>query len=151
MVIQNVKLADKYTQTTGHVFLIGSQALARLPMLQQERDLAAGLRTAGFISGYRGSPLGGFDKTLWQAQEFLEAHHIFFQPGVNEDLAATSVWGSQQVDLFEGAEYDGVFAMWYGKGPGVDRSGDVFKHGNHGRLFQIAIVTIRPAIIRIGR
>ena len=95
MVLKNVKLTDKYLQSEGRVFLNGSQALARLPMLQQERDRLAGLNTAGFISGYRGSPLGGFDKTLWQAQKFLEAHNIYFQPGVNEDLAATSDWGSQ--------------------------------------------------------
>ena len=131
MVINKVQLEDKYTQDTGRVFLTGSQALARLPMLQQERDKAHGLSTAGFISGYRGSPLGGLDKTLWQASAYLKEHNIYFQPGVNEDLAATSVWGSQQVNIFEGAKYDGVFAMWYGKGPGVDRSGDVFKHANH--------------------
>ena len=131
MIVKKVTLEDKYTQSEGRVFLTGSQALARLPMLQQERDRAMGLNTAGFISGYRGSPLGGFDKTLWQAKEFLESHNIYFQPGVNEELAATSVWGSQQVNIFEGAKYDGVFAMWYGKGPGVDRSGDVFKHANH--------------------
>jgi indolepyruvate ferredoxin oxidoreductase len=126
-----IKLEDKYVQKVGHVFLTGSQALARLPMLQQEMDKAAGLNTAGFISGYRGSPLGGLDKTLWQAQKYLAEHNIVFQPGVNEDLAATAVWGSQQVNIFEGAQYDGVFGMWYGKGPGVDRSGDVFKHANH--------------------
>ncbi|MCB1644191.1 MAG: indolepyruvate ferredoxin oxidoreductase family protein [Pseudomonadales bacterium] len=131
MSVAKVTLDDKYTQQSGRVFLNGNQALARLPMLQQERDRAAGLNTAGFISGYRGSPLGGLDKTLWQAKAFLNEHHIHFQPGVNEDLAATSVWGSQQVNLFEGARFDGIFSMWYGKGPGVDRSGDVFKHANH--------------------
>jgi indolepyruvate ferredoxin oxidoreductase len=131
MVVKNIQLDDKYVQESGRVFLTGTQALARLPMLQHERDRAAGLHTAGFISGYRGSPLGGLDKTLWQASRFLKGHDIHFQPGVNEDLAATSVWGSQQVNMFEGATYDGVFAMWYGKGPGVDRSGDVFKHANH--------------------
>jgi len=129
--VKKVSLDDKYEQETGRVFLTGSQALARLPMLQKELDVAAGLNTAGFISGYRGSPLGGLDKTLWQAKRFLESHDIYFQPGVNEELAATSVWGSQQVNLFEGAKVDGVFSMWYGKGPGVDRSGDVFKHANH--------------------
>lgn len=127
----SVSLDDKYTQDHGRVFMTGSQALARLPMLQRQLDLAAGLNTAGFISGYRGSPLGGLDKTLWQAQKFLSDNHIHFQPGINEDLAATSVWGSQQVNIFPGARYDGVFSMWYGKGPGVDRSGDVFKHANH--------------------
>jgi indolepyruvate ferredoxin oxidoreductase len=129
--VKKVSLDDKYEQGTGRVFLTGSQALARLPMLQKELDIASGLNTAGFISGYRGSPLGGLDKTLWQAKRFLKSHDIYFQPGVNEELAATSVWGTQQVNLFEGAEVDGVFSMWYGKGPGVDRSGDVFKHANH--------------------
>ncbi len=123
-------LDDKYTRTSGRVFLTGTQALIRLPMLQRERDLAAGLNTAGFISGYRGSPLGNLDLGLWKAKSHLAEHHITFQPGVNEDLAATAVWGSQQVNLFPGAQYDGVFGMWYGKGPGVDRCGDVFRHAN---------------------
>ncbi|XOV88507.1 MAG: indolepyruvate ferredoxin oxidoreductase family protein [Pseudomonadota bacterium] len=131
MAINNVQLDDKYVQESGRVFLTGSQALARLPMLQESRDRAAGLNTAGFISGYRGSPLGGFDKTLWQARQFLAEHKIHFQPGVNEELAATAVWGSQQVNIFDGARHDGVFGMWYGKGPGVDRSGDVLRHANH--------------------
>ncbi len=131
MVLKQVSLDDKYEQQSGRVFLTGSQALARLPMLQKQLDSARGLNTAGFISGYRGSPLGGLDKTLWQAKKYLQKHQIYFQPGVNEELAATSIWGSQQVNLFEGAKYDGVFSMWYGKGPGVDRSGDVFKHANH--------------------
>jgi indolepyruvate ferredoxin oxidoreductase len=125
-----VSLEDKYTLASGRVFLNGTQALVRLAMIQRERDLAAGLNTAGFISGYRGSPLGGFDQALWKAKGYLKDHHIHFTPGVNEELAATAVWGSQQVGLFEGAKYDGVYAMWYGKGPGVDRSGDVFKHAN---------------------
>ncbi|MGV7211164.1 indolepyruvate ferredoxin oxidoreductase family protein [Oxalobacteraceae bacterium A2-2] len=129
--LTTVSLADKYTATTGSIYLSGIQALVRLPMLQRQRDLAAGLNTAGFISGYRGSPLGGLDENLWAAKAQLEAHHVQFVPGVNEDLAATAVWGSQQVDLIGPARYDGVFAMWYGKGPGVDRCGDVFKHMNH--------------------
>src|SRR5471030_1054856 len=99
--------------------------------MQRQRDVAAGLNTAGFISGYRGSPLGGLDENLWKAKSHLQANHVQFVPGVNEDLAATAVWGSQQVDLIGEAKYDGVFAMWYGKGPGVDRCGDVFKHMNH--------------------
>jgi indolepyruvate ferredoxin oxidoreductase len=99
-------------------------------MMQRERDLAAGLNTAGFITGYRGSPLGSVDQALWKAKAHLAEHHIKFQPGVNEDLAATSVWGTQQLNLSKGALYDGVFSIWYGKGPGVDRSGDVFKHAN---------------------
>ena len=126
-----IGLDDKFTATSGTIFLSGIQALVRLPLLQHIRDQAAGLNTAGFISGYRGSPLGGLDETLWKAKDHLAAHHVQFIPGVNEDLAATAVWGSQQVDLIGPAKYDGVFAMWYGKGPGVDRCGDVFKHMNH--------------------
>ena len=123
-------LEDKYTVETGRVFLTGTQALIRLLMLQRRRDELAGLNTAGFISGYRGSPLGGLDQTLWRAQKHLARSHIRFQPGVNEDLAAAAIWGSQQVTMFPKAKYDGVFGMWYGKGPGVDRCGDVFKHAN---------------------
>ena len=123
-------LDDKYTVHAGRVYLTGYQALVRLLMIQRERDARAGLNTAGLVSGYRGSPLGGLDQTLWKARDHLETHQIVFQPGVNEDLAATAVWGSQQVNLSPEATVDGVFAMWYGKGPGVDRSGDVFRHGN---------------------
>src|SRR5260221_3675786 len=130
MALAAVTLDDKYALEEGRVYLSGVQALVRLPMLQRQRDQAAGLNTGCFISGYRGSPLGGFDKALWDARRFLVTNRIHFQPGVNEDLRATAVWGSQQVNLFKGATGDGVFAMWYGKGPGVDRSGDVFKHGN---------------------
>src|SRR6185369_1656537 len=130
MALAAVTLNDKYTVESGRIFLTGTQALVRLPMMQRARDVAAGLNTACFISGYRGSPLGGFDQGLWSAQRFLDKNHIKFQPGVNEDLGATAVWGSQQVGLFPGAKYDGVFAMWYGKGPGVDRCGDVFRHAN---------------------
>ena len=130
-VLAPVSLDDKYTATSGMIYLSGIQALVRLPLIQRQRDLAAGLNTAGFISGYRGSPLGGLDQTLWKTKKFLESQHIKFVPGVNEDLAATAVWGTQQVDLIGPAKYDGVFALWYGKGPGVDRCGDVFKHMNH--------------------
>ncbi|AWK87172.1 indolepyruvate ferredoxin oxidoreductase family protein [Azospirillum thermophilum] len=130
MALATVSLDDKYALEQGRVYLTGTQALVRLPMMQRQRDLAAGLNTGCFISGYRGSPLGGFDQNLWNARKFLEKNHIRFQPGVNEELGATAVWGSQQVGMFPGARYDGVFAMWYGKGPGVDRSGDVFKHAN---------------------
>ncbi|MBF0392174.1 MAG: indolepyruvate ferredoxin oxidoreductase family protein [Alphaproteobacteria bacterium] len=130
MSVAAVTLDDKYVVESGHVFLNGTQALVRLPLLQWARDAAIGLNTAGFVSGYRGSPLGGLDKELWHAKRFLESRDIRFQPGVNEDLAATAVWGTQQVGLFPGARHDGVFALWYGKGPGVDRSGDVFKHAN---------------------
>ncbi|HXH02130.1 MAG TPA: indolepyruvate ferredoxin oxidoreductase family protein [Candidatus Competibacteraceae bacterium] len=128
--LATVTLDDKYALDSGRVFLTGTQALARLLIMQHQRDRARGLNTAGFVSGYRGSPLGGLDQTLWKAKKFMAEHHIHFQPGLNEDLAATAVWGSQQVGLWPGSRYDGVFAMWYGKGPGVDRSGDVFKHGN---------------------
>jgi len=128
--LRNVSLDDKYELETGRVFLTGVQALVRVLILQRQRDHAAGLNTAGFVSGYRGSPLGGLDQALWGAERFLSRAHIKFQPGLNEDLAATSIWGSQQVNMYPGATYDGVFAMWYGKGPGVDRCGDVFKHAN---------------------
>ena len=133
MALAAVSLDDKYALESGRIYLSGIQALVRLPMMQRQRDVAAGLNTAGFISGYRGSPLGGLDQNLWRAKRFLQRSHIQFQPGINEDLAATMVWGTQQLNLFPGAKYDGVFSMWYGKGPGVDRCGDVFKHGNmHG-------------------
>ncbi len=125
-----VTLDDKYTLEKGRIYISGTQALVRLPMLQKARDRRAGLNTAGYISGYRGSPLGGFDLALWHAKQHLCEHDVVFQPGVNEDLAATAVWGTQQVNLWPGAKYDGVFGMWYGKGPGVDRSGDVFRHAN---------------------
>src|SRR5437868_5975492 len=130
MALTTVTLDDKYALERGRVYLTGTQALVRLPMMQRQRDLAAGLNTACFISGYRGSPLGGFDQALWQARRFIEKNHIRFQPGINEEMAATAVWGSQQIGLFPGAQYDGVFAIWYGKGPGVDRSGDPLKHAN---------------------
>jgi indolepyruvate ferredoxin oxidoreductase len=131
MPLKQVTLDDKYILESGRIYLTGTQALVRLPMLQRQRDVAAGLNTACFISGYRGSPLGGLDTAMWRAAKFLESNNIRFQPGVNEDLAATAIWGSQQVGLFPGAKYDGVFAMWYGKGPGVDRSGDALKHANN--------------------
>ena len=123
-------LDDKYEATTGAVYLTGTQALVRLPLMQRQRDVAAGLNTAGYISGYRGSPIGGYDLALAKAKSHLDAHHIRFVPGVNEDLAATAIWGTQQVNAFAGARYDGVFSIWYGKGPGVDRSGDVLRHAN---------------------
>ncbi len=144
MTLAAVTLDDKYALERGRVYLTGIQALVRLPMMQRQRDVAAGLNTAGFISGYRGSPLGGYDQALWKAKPFLKRSHIHFQPGVNEDMAATAVWGTQQVNLFKGARYDGVFSIWYGKGPGVDRCGDVFKHGNaagssaHGGVLLVA-------------
>ena len=125
------ELDHRYTRDSGRIYVTGVQALVRLPLMQRQRDEAAGLNTAGFISGYRGSPLGTYDMALWNASQHLADHHIHFQPGVNEDLAATAVWGSQLVPGFEGARYDGVFGIWYGKGPGVDRSCDALKHGNY--------------------
>ena len=143
--LESVSLEDKYTLEHGRAFMSGVQALVRLPMLQRQRDAAAGLSTAGFISGYRGSPLGTYDQSLWAAKKHLEAQHIVFQPGVNEELAATAVWGTQQLDLYpDTKKYDGVFGIWYGKGPGVDRCSDVFKHANmagtaqHGGVIAIA-------------
>lgn len=130
MLPDSISLDDKFTAERGRIFITGIQALIRLPMLQQQRDSQAGLNTAGYISGYRGSPLGNVDMTAAKAKKHLDAHHITFHPGVNEDLAATSVWGTQQINLFPGAKYEGVFGMWYGKGPGIDRCGDVFKHAN---------------------
>jgi len=143
--LRDVGLDDKYTLGHGRAFMSGVQALVRLPMLQRQRDAAAGLNTAGFISGYRGSPLGGYDQALWAAKKHLAANHIVFQPGVNEELGATAVWGTQQLDLYPDQKtHDGVFGIWYGKGPGVDRCSDVFKHANmagtarHGGVIAIA-------------
>src|ERR1700720_3078890 len=130
MALAAVTLDDKYALDEGRVYLTGTQALVRLPIMQRQRDAAAGLNTGCFITGYRGSPLGGLDLALGGARRFIEKNHIRFQPAINEEMAATAVWGSQQLGLFPGAKYDGVFAMWYGKGPGVDRSGDALKHGN---------------------
>jgi indolepyruvate ferredoxin oxidoreductase len=144
LVFGDYALEDRYRLDKGRVYLTGIQALVRLPMMQRQRDLAAGLNTGGFISGYRGSPLGMYDNALWTAKRYLKENNIHFQPGLNEDLAATSVWGSQQVNLFPGAKVDGVFSIWYGKGPGVDRSMDVLKHGNaagsspHGGVIALA-------------
>lgn len=124
----------EYTHTSKHLLLSGTEAVVHLLLTQRRRDRAAGLSTAGFVSGYRGSPLGTLDMALWDAAEQLKAEDIHFTPGVNEDLAATALWGSQYVGQvqggFPGARVDGVFGLWYGKGPGVDRSGDVLKHGN---------------------
>lgn len=130
MTLLRATLEDKYKLEHGSIYLSAIQALVRLPMLQHILDKKAGHNTAGFISGYRGSPLGGYDKALWTAQKFLDKHNIKFEPGINEDLGATAIWGTQQVNMFPGATQDGVFSLWYGKGPGIDRTGDVFKHGN---------------------
>src|SRR5690606_41553515 len=131
MTLAAVTLDDKYTLQRGRLYLTGTQALVRLPMIQRQRDVAAGLNTGCFISGYRGSPLGALDQQLWKARKFLKNNHITFQPGVNEEMAATAIWGSQQLNLFPDALYDGVVSIWYGKGPGLDRTGAVFKHANN--------------------
>lgn len=123
-------LADRLGQEAGWVYMTGMQALVRLPIQQAKRDKAAGLNTAGFISGYRGSPIGRYDMDLWQAEAQLKAHNIVFQPGLNEDMAATAVWGSQMVGLFPSARFEGVFSIWYGKAPGMDRSMDPLRHAN---------------------
>ncbi|GGH23649.1 indolepyruvate ferredoxin oxidoreductase [Cribrihabitans marinus] len=128
--LRTYQLEDRYALTEGRVFLTGTQALARIMMDQARRDRAAGLNTAGFVSGYRGSPLGALDLELWRARERLKEDRITFMPAVNEDLGATAVLGAQQASLNPGCEVEGVFSMWYGKGPGVDRSGDALKHGN---------------------
>ncbi len=125
-----VSLEDKYLINKGRVYVNGTQVLVKLPLIQKKLDLNRKLNTSGFISGYRGSPLGNYDRALWQASSFLTENNIKFSPGLNEDLAATAVWGSQQPNLISESINDGVFAVWYGKGPGVDRSGDAFKHGN---------------------
>ena len=130
MSLAAVALDDKYALETGRVFMTGTQALVRLPMLQRRRDEAAGLKTGVFVSGYRGSPLGAYDRALWQARAFLARHDIHFRPGVNEDLAATAIWGTQQLGMFGPTQYDGVVGVWYGKGPGVDRCGDAIRHAN---------------------
>ena len=143
--LETVTLDDKYALPAGRAFMSGVQALVRLPMLQRQRDAMTGLNTAGFVSGYRGSPLGGYDQALWQAKKHLAGQNIVFQPGVNEELAATAVWGTQMLDLYpQSRKFDGVFGIWYGKGPGVDRCSDVFKHANmagtskHGGVIAIA-------------
>ncbi|WP_175942955.1 indolepyruvate ferredoxin oxidoreductase family protein [Caballeronia sp. BCC1704] len=128
--LRKVTLEDKYTLEAGGVFMTGVQALVRLPLMQRRRDDAAGLQTAGYVSGYRGSPLGTYDAEMQKAKKHLDAARVVFVPGVNEDLAATAVWGSQQAEAGGEGKYDGVFSIWYGKGPGVDRSGDAFRHAN---------------------
>lgn len=142
--LDNYELDDRYRRESGRVFLTGTQALVRIPLMQRTVDIANGLNTAGFVSGYRGSPLGSVDLELWRAQSFLDENNIEFLPAVNEDLAATAVLGSQQVESDPDRTVDGVFALWYGKGPGVDRAGDALKHGNaygsspHGGVLVVA-------------
>jgi len=130
MALREVKLDDKYDLGQRRVFVTGFQALVRLCLMQKELDRRSGLSTAGFVTGYRGSPLGGLDSQFLRAAPQLAQSSVRFQGGINEDLAATAVWGSQQAELRGEGKYDGVFAMWYGKGPGVDRTGDVFRHAN---------------------
>ena len=132
MQLRQVTLEDKYTATGSDVLMSGTQAMVRVALLQHALDKAAGLNTAGYISGYRGSPVGGYDYALWAAQKHLEAHQVVFEPGVNEDIAATAIWGTQQLATIEQPLVDGVFAIWYGKAPGVDRSLDALKHANIG-------------------
>ncbi len=130
MTLHAVALDDKFDLSKERVFLSGAQAVVRMLLMQRERDRLAGLNTAGFISGYRGSPLGGLDQQLWKAKSQLAGSGIVFQPGLNEELAATACWGTQQTELLGEGRFDGVFSVWYGKGPGVDRTGDVFRHAN---------------------
>ena len=126
----NIELDHKYTLSEGFRFLTGSQALVRIPIVQKRRDKKKNINSAGYISGYRGSPLGTYDKQVVQAKKYLEKHNVYFQPGLNEELAATSLWGTQQSNFYGEGKFDGVFGVWYGKGPGVDRSGDALKHAN---------------------
>ncbi len=130
MARDGVTLGDKYDLSRERVFISGTQAIVRLALMQKELDRRAGLNTAGFVSGYRGSPLGGLDQQMWRAGKLLEANDIVFRPGLNEDLAATAIWGSQQAEVRGEGRFDGVFGIWYGKGPGVDRSGDALRHAN---------------------
>ncbi|MBP2298806.1 indolepyruvate ferredoxin oxidoreductase family protein [Azospirillum picis] len=127
---ETYELAHRYTRDTGRVFLTGTQALLRIMIDQSRSDRESGRKTAGFVSGYRGSPLGGVDQELWRQKALLDRHDIRFEPGLNEDLAASMVWGTQQIDAYPGKRVDGVFSLWYGKGPGVDRTGDVFRNAN---------------------
>ncbi|WP_454914645.1 indolepyruvate ferredoxin oxidoreductase family protein [Xanthobacter sediminis] len=131
MALKSVSLDDKYDLSQERVFVSGTQALVRLALMQKERDRRAGLNTAGYVTGYRGSPLGGLDQQFLRAEKLLKANDIRFQSGLNEDLAATALWGAQQAELRGEGRFDGVFGLWYGKGPGVDRSGDVFRHANN--------------------
>jgi len=130
MALRSVQLDDKYDLGQSRVFVTGFQALVRLTLMQKERDRRAGLHTAGYVTGYRGSPLGGLDYQFQRAEPVLKPNDVLFHAGINEDLAATALWGSQQAELYGEGKYDGVFGMWYGKGPGVDRTGDVFRHAN---------------------
>src|SRR5690606_31453999 len=127
---RNVSLAERYDLACERVLLSGTQAIVRLALMQAARDRAEGLRTAGYVTGYRGSPLAGLDQQLARAQRQLEAAGVRFQPALNEDLAATALWGAQQAGVRGEGGVEGVFGLWYGKGPGIDRSGDAFRHAN---------------------
>ena len=128
--LKNISLDDKYDLDKDQVFLSGTQAVVRLVLTQKQRDRNAGLNTAGYVTGYRGSPIGGLDHAMWRSEKQLNENDIIFSPGLNEDLAATALWGTQQAEMRGEGKYDGVFGVWYAKGPGVDRSGDVFRHAN---------------------
>ena len=130
MTVQNISLNDRFDLSKSPVLLNGTQALVRLMLMQKERDRAAGHNTAGLVTGYRGSPLGAVDMQMNKAAKPLAENDITFQWGLNEDLAATALWGAQQAELRGEGKFDGVFGLWYGKGPGVDRSGDVVRHAN---------------------
>ena len=125
-----VKLADRFDLSKTSVMLNGAQAIARLLIMQKERDRRAGLNTGGFVSGYRGSPLGGLDLQFVALAKLFQANDVHFEPGLNEELAATAIWGAQQAEMRGEGKFDGVFGLWYGKGPGVDRCGDAFRHAN---------------------
>src|ERR1700704_3806379 len=130
MALNHVTLDDKYDLTKSRIFVTGFQAIVRLCLMQKERDRQAGLNTAGYVTGYRGSPLGTLDLQFIRAQRALDKYDVRFQAGVNEDIAATAIWGAQQAEMRGEGKFDGVFGLWYGKGPGVDRTGDVFRHAN---------------------
>ncbi len=131
MVKSSPTLDDKFDLNDSHQLLTGAQAIVRLVMMQQVRDKQAGLNTGGYVSGYRGSPIAGLEGAMLRTRKLLSKYNIVFNPGLNEDIAATAIWGSQQAEIRGDGKYDGVFGIWYGKGPGVDRTGDVFRHANH--------------------
>src|SRR3990172_4499493 len=131
MAKRQASLSDKFDLSERRLLLTGTQAVVRLALMQKERDRRAGLNTAGYVTGYRGSPIATLESAFERAKAICEANDILFHPGLNEDLAATAIWGSQQAELRGEGRYDGVFAIWYGKGPGVDRTGDAFRHANH--------------------
>src|SRR5205807_8832916 len=130
MALKTVTLDDKYDLGKSRIFVTGFQALVRLCLMQKERDRRAGLSTAGYVTGYRGSPLGTLDQQFIRVQRALDKYDVHFQAGLNEDIAATAIWGSQQAELRGEGKFDGVFGLWYGMWLGVDRTGDVFRHAN---------------------